>query len=162
MKKKLKSKPKKRLGLLLPIALVLLAIAALVVVVARQAKADSYVLGAVTMTATGDTLSVPYGVVNEVSAVQLTGITGTAGIQLQGSLDKGTWVNIYLVKPDSSFVSLTATANGIYQANTGGFAWLRIKAHYIVSGVVRVLFASGSGASVQQVMLPLATTTPVP
>lgn len=161
MKKKLKSKPKKRFGLLLPIALVLVAIAALLVV-ARQAKADSYVLGATTMTATGDTLNVPYGVVNEVSSVQLTGITGTAGVQLQGSLDKGTWVNIYLVKPDSSFVSLTATANGIYQANTGGFTWLRVKAHYIASGVVRVLFASGKGASVQQVMLPLATVTPVP
>ena len=64
-----------------------------------------------------------------------------------------------MTRPNTTSMSLTATANGLYQANIGGFRNVRVKAHYLTSGVARVLLAVGNGVAN---FFGTQATTPVP
>lgn len=89
--------------------------------------------GPTALTATGMTL----GITNAYRSsfvMLLTGITGTAGLQVEGTIDGTTWAALYLNKAGSATVSLTATASGTYTGNAGGFRSIRIKTHYLAAG----------------------------
>jgi len=91
----------------------------------------------------------------------LTGITGTVGIQVQGSLDGATWSTLYLSKQGGSVISLTATANGTYTGDAGGFRSLRATVHYQSTSLARCILAWSDWKAPQQ-LAPLAAVTPVP
>lgn len=148
--KKTKRKPKQPsksawpLGLKFLVTAILVAIALLL---AARCQADTMQFGPTTFTATADTFG-PYGTRDaSVATVQLSGITGSAAVQLEGTVDGSTWVAVMLLKPNATSMSLSATANGLYQANVGGFRSVRVKAHYVVSGVARVLLSLGNGVA---------------
>jgi len=79
--------------------------------------------------------------------IQLRGITGTVGVRLQGTVDGSTWVDMYTAKSGSSAVSLTMTANGLYEAGLGGMYEVRVVPNHMTSGLVGVYISLGYGAA---------------
>lgn len=116
--------------------------------------------GPVTLTGTATNITMPYTSDMEVATLQLTGITGSAGIQLEGTLDDSTWVALMMTRPNTNAMSLTATANGIYQAEVGSFKRVRAKAHYIASGSAVATLTVGPGRRNAPAVLAAVTPTP--
>jgi len=114
--------------------------------------------GPVTMTAAAETLTIKAGG-GQAVALLVTGVTGTAGVQVEASVDGKDWAPLYLHQADGAFVSLTVTANGTYTANASGFRSIRAKMHYITSGLARIILSWGEGCPP---VYPLANTTPTP
>lgn len=126
------------------------------VLVATSAKADN--TGPVTLSYTGQTLSLP-AVYGEVAAIQLGAVTTTVGVQLEGTIDGTNWVALLTTKAGATTTSLTATATGIYQASAAGFKSVRLKVHYLVNGTCTgaISFSKGSPA-----VIPSIAVTPTP
>lgn len=114
--------------------------------------------GPVTLSYTGQTITLP-AVYGTVAAIQLTAITTTVGVQLEGSLDGTNWVALLAVKAGTATTSLTATANGIYQASAAGFKSVRLKVFYLVNGTCSGTVSFGPGAPA---IIPSIAVTPVP
>ena len=84
------------------------------------------------------------------AGVQLTG-TWTGTIQFEGSVDGGTFVSLSLI-PSSSATGeaaadvTSATANGAFSANIGGYSLVRARASAWTSGTAVVtMVTAGSG-----------------
>lgn len=89
------------------------------------------------------------------AAIDVTG-TGAAGVQLTGTwsgtvtfeaaVDDGTFVTLNMVPSNSATATTTATANGAWSANVGGYHLVRARFSTATSGTVVVtLRASISG-----------------
>jgi hypothetical protein len=78
-------------------------------------------------------------------AIQLRGITGTVGVRLQGTIDGDNWTDMYTVKSGSGAVSLTMTANGVYEADLGGLNQVRVVGNHTTSGVAGIFLSLGYG-----------------
>lgn len=120
--------------------------------------ADATVLGPVTLTAQGATLTA--ATVYPESFVLHIALTGTAGVQVEGSIDGNSWQAIYMGKAGSQTISLTGTATGTYTGDAGSFKHLRAKIHYISSGVVRAVLSAGKGRASNFGVFPAATPVP--
>ena len=64
---------------------------------------------------------------------QITG-TWTGTITFQGTVDGTNWVSVLAVPSDSTSAATTATANGIYRVDAGGFEFVRAKLTTLGSG----------------------------
>lgn len=114
--------------------------------------------GPITLSYTGQTLTLP-AIYGNVATIQLSAVTTTAGVQLEGTVDGTNWVALLTVKAGSAATSLTATANGIYQASAAGLKSVRLKVHYLVSGTCSGTISFGTGALT---ILPSVAVTPTP
>ncbi len=64
----------------------------------------------------------------------LAAVTGTCGVQVQGTQDGSVWTTLLLSKQGGTIASLTATATGTYTGNAGGFRSLRANVLYLAAG----------------------------
>ena len=78
-------------------------------------------------------------------AFQLTG-TWSATVAFEASLDDTNWFPILVTPVGSTISVLTATTNGIYQVETGGFFTVRARASAYTSGTVNVKILTFHGA----------------
>lgn len=77
--------------------------------------------------------------------IQLRGITGTVGVRLQGTVDGSNWSDMYTVKSGSGALSLTMTANGLYEADLGGVSEVRLVTNHTTSGLAAMFISLGYG-----------------
>lgn len=117
--------------------------------------------GSATVTTNGPVLG-PIDIQDQMAVtVQVSSITGTAGLQLQGTVDGTNWVTMYTTKVGASSFSLTMTANGLYEANLAGLKKVRVTSIYVTSGTNSVTMGLGRGpASTQLRLTTAATPTP--
>lgn len=79
------------------------------------------------------------------AALQLTG-TWSATVAFEGSVDGGTFVALNMVPSNSATAASSATGNGVWSANIGGYRIVRARASAYTSGTVQVwLSSAGSG-----------------
>ena len=77
--------------------------------------------------------------------LQLTG-TWVGTVSFEGSLDGGTFVAINLVPSNSATAATSATANGAWSGNCGGYSVVRARMSAYTSGTAVVtLQTAGSG-----------------
>lgn len=129
----------------------------LLLLASHIAAAIPTTIGPRTLTATANTGAIS---IQDQAAVtvQITSVTGTAGAQLQGSLDGTNWVTMYTAKVGTSALSLTMTANGLYEANLAGLRYVRVYALYVTSGTLAAIAGLGRGPASTQYRLTTATT----
>lgn len=115
-----------------------------------SAPGTSTLQSAATATGNGNALSVGAW---SAAALQVV-ITTTATVTFEVTLDGSNWVAVRALNLNDGTYSTTATASGIYQVPTAGFAFLRVRVSAYTSGSITVsarptqgLIARGSGGS---------------
>lgn len=73
--------------------------------------------------------------------IQLTG-TWTGTIEFEGSVDGGTFVALNMIPSNSATAATSATGNGAWSANCGGYRRVRARASAWTSGTAVVTLSS--------------------
>ena len=117
----------------------------LLLALASQKALASNFTGPANLTATG----MCTGLRNQNSGsglvVEVSGITGTAALNLYGSAGGSVWTKLRTLNCSNGQQALTITANGSYTSSASGFRYISLSAGTLSSGLATVSLGWGDG-----------------